>query len=95
MADRIPDCLGQHLGGVDGGGQVTFFGSKLFAFEIQKLDDGRSMVYIPSSPSAFSGITQILPPDQITYLDVPVTKIIEITENFGHGAEKLLNEKKI
>lgn len=59
-------------------------------FEIQKLPDGRSMVFIPSSPSPFSGITQVLPPEQVTYLDVPVTKIIEVTENFGHGIDKLL-----
>lgn len=65
-----------------------------FGFEIQKLEDGRCVVFIPSSPSAFSGITQVLPSDQVTYLDVPVTKIIEITENFGHGAENLLSEKR-
>lgn len=63
------------------------------AFEIQKLADGRSMVYIPSSPSPWSGITQVLPAEQITYLDVPVTKIIELTENFGYGVDELLASK--
>jgi uncharacterized membrane protein len=61
-----------------------------FGFEIQKLRDGRSMVYIPSVPSPWSGITQVLPPDQITYLDVPVTKIIELAENYGYGLEDAL-----
>jgi len=60
------------------------------ALEIEKLPDGRSMIYIPSAPSAWSGITQILPADQITYLDVPVTKVMELTEKFGHGADALL-----
>ncbi len=64
-----------------------------FGFEIQKLADGRSMVFIPSSPSAFTGVTQVLPLEQITYLDVPVSKIIEIAENFGYGADKLLGQK--
>jgi uncharacterized membrane protein len=64
-------------------------------FEIQKLPDGRSMVFIPSSPSPFSGITQLLPPEQVTYLDVPVTKIIEVTENFGHGIDKLLPNESV
>jgi uncharacterized membrane protein len=63
------------------------------ALEIEKLPDGRSMVYIPSAPSAWSGITQILPPEQITYLDVPVTKVLELTEKFGHGADQLLRHK--
>lgn len=64
-----------------------------FGFEIQKLPDGRSMVFIPSTPSPFSGITQVLPAEQITYLNIPVTKIIELTENFGHGAAAILAEK--
>jgi uncharacterized membrane protein len=63
-------------------------------FEIQKLTDGRSVVFIPSVPSPFSGITQVLPPDQVTYLDIPVTKIIEVTENFGHGSAELLQDKQ-
>jgi len=63
------------------------------ALEMQKLPDGRSMIYIPSSPSPWSGITQILPADQITYLDIPVTKVIELTEKYGHGVEELLRTK--
>ena len=59
-------------------------------FEIQKLSDGRSVIYIPSVPSPWSGITQVLPAEQITYLDVPITKIIELTENYGHGMEDVL-----
>ena len=63
-------------------------------FEIQKLQDGRSVVFIPSAPSPFSGITQVLPPEQVCYLDVPINMIIEATENFGHGMEKLLAARK-
>ena len=62
-------------------------------FEMQKLPDGRSVIYIPSAPSPWSGVTQILPADQVTYLDVPVTKIIEITESYGHGVGELLAAK--
>ena len=64
------------------------------ALEIEKLPDGRSMVYIPSSPSPWSGITRILPADQITYVDVPVTKILELTEKFGHGVDAILQNKR-
>jgi len=63
-------------------------------FEMQKLPDGRSVIYIPSAPSPWSGVTQVLPPDQVTYLNVPVTKIIEITENYGHGVGELLSCKE-
>ena len=51
------------------------------------------MVFMPSVPSPFSGITQVLPPEQITYLDIPVSKIIEVTENFGYGADQLIKGK--
>lgn len=64
------------------------------ALEIEKLPDGRSTVYIPSAPNAWSGITQILPADQITYLDVPVTSIMELTEKFGHGVDTILQSKQ-
>jgi len=64
------------------------------ALEIEKLPDGRSMIYIPSAPSSWSGITQILPADQITYIDVPVTKVLELTEKYGHGVDAILGHKQ-
>jgi uncharacterized membrane protein len=64
------------------------------ALEIEKLPDGRSMVYIPSAPSPWSGVTQILPAEQLTYLDVPITRVLEITEKYGHGVDELLQSKR-
>jgi uncharacterized membrane protein len=63
-------------------------------YEIEKLPDGRSMVFIPSPPNPFSGITQVLPPEQVTYLDVSLKQIMEVTENFGHGVHEILTKKK-
>jgi uncharacterized membrane protein len=62
-------------------------------FEIQKLPDGRSMVYIPSVPNTWSGITQVLPADQITYLDTSVTAVMELVERYGLGVDDLLAKK--
>ena len=59
-------------------------------FEVQKLADGRSMVFIPSVPNTWTGITQILPPDQVTYLDTSITSVMEHTEKYGYGVEELL-----
>jgi uncharacterized membrane protein len=64
-------------------------------FEVEKLSDDRSTIYIPSTPSPWSGITMVLPADEVTYLDVPVTKLIEVTENYGHGMEEILASKVI
>jgi len=62
-------------------------------FEVQKLSDGRSMVFIPSVPNMWSGITQILPADQITDLDAPFTSVMELSERYGLGAEELISKK--
>jgi len=64
-------------------------------FEIQKLPDGRSMVFIPSVPNTLSGITQILPPDQITYLDAQFPEIMELVERYGFGVGALLEKKMV
>lgn len=74
---------------------ITMGTAERIGFEIQKLPDGRSMIFLPSTPSPFSGITQVFPPDQVTYLNVPATQIIEVTENFGHGIDKLLSPENI
>ena len=71
---------------------LTLGSAQRIGLEVQQLEDGRSMVYLPSSPSTWSGITQMLPADQITYIDVPVTKVMELTEKFGHGVDELLDK---
>ncbi len=63
-------------------------------YEIEILPDGRSMVFIPSPPNPFSGITQVLPPQQVTYLDVSLKDVMEVTENFGYGSHKILSRKR-
>lgn len=63
-------------------------------FEIQKLPDDRSVVFIPSAPNPYSGITQVLPADQIAYLEVPIKAILEVSENFGHGLPEVLASRK-
>jgi len=59
-------------------------------FEVQRLDDGRSVVFLPESPSAFTGITQVIPAEELTYLDVPLKRIVECSQNYGHGLAELV-----
>ena len=58
--------------------------------EIEQLEDGRSVVFIPSPPNRFSGITQIMPADQVEYLDVSVMEIMDYTEQYNRGTDALL-----
>ena len=52
------------------------------------------MVFIPSAPNPFSGITQVLPPEQVIYLNVSAMMIVEASENFGHGMGAVLAARK-
>ena len=58
--------------------------------EIEKLQDGRSVIFIPTPPNRFAGITQIMPADQIEYLDVSVMEIMDYTEQYNRGTDALL-----
>lgn len=69
---------------------LTLGTAQRIGFEVQKLPDGRSMVFIPSVPNTWTGITQILPPDQVTYLDTSITSVMDHVESYGYGADKLL-----
>ena len=58
--------------------------------EIEKLQDGRSVIFIPTPPNRFAGITQIMPADQIEYLNVSVMEIMDYTEQYNRGTDALL-----
>ncbi len=62
--------------------------------EIEQLADGRSVVFIPSPPNRFSGITQIVPADQIEYLDVSVMDVMDYTEQYNRGTDALLEGRR-
>ena len=72
---------------------LTLDTAERIGFEVQKLPDGRSMIFFPGVPNPFSGLTQILPADQVTYLDVPIADVMDLSENYGFGAGELLAKK--
>jgi len=59
-------------------------------FEMQKLPDGRSVVYLPGSPNTWSGITLIVNPDQIEYLHVPLKEMMDLFEGYGFNTATVL-----
>lgn len=69
---------------------ITLGDIQRIGLEIEQLEDGRSVVFIPSPPNRFSGVTQIVPADQIAYLDVSVMEIMDYTEQYNRGTDALL-----
>ncbi len=69
---------------------ITLGTVQRIGLEIEQLEDGRSVVFMPSPPNRFSGITQIVPADQVEYLDVSVMEIMDYTEQYNRGTDALL-----
>ncbi len=71
---------------------LTLGNTQRIGLEIEKLKDGRSVIYTPSTPNPLSGITQIVPAKLIEYLDVPVMSIMDYTEKYSRDTDKLLSK---
>jgi uncharacterized membrane protein len=63
------------------------------AFEIERLADGRHVIYLPSPPSPMSGLVQVYPTEQIVYLDVPATSVVDWVQQYGRGTDQLINKQ--
>ncbi|KAA9131936.1 DUF502 domain-containing protein [Marinihelvus fidelis] len=69
---------------------VRFDDSERVGLEMQRLEDGRVITYIPSCPSAWSGVTHLVEPSRVTALDISVRQVMELVEQYGFGANTAL-----
>jgi len=69
---------------------ATFGTSARIGLEIERLEDDRVVVMIPSSPNPWSGPVHIMPSDRVQRLDLPITGYMENIERFGQGMNELL-----
>jgi uncharacterized membrane protein len=60
------------------------------AFIIEKLDDGRFTIFVPSVPTPFAGAVYILSPERVHALDVPFTQAIQSISRWGSGSKDLV-----
>lgn len=58
--------------------------------EVERIGDDRVAVYFPGSPNAWSGVVEIVPTDQLEYIDKPMMSIIEHAEQLGRGSHDML-----
>ncbi len=60
------------------------------AFEVERLDDGRVVVFLPGSPEAWSGSVMIMTADRIEPLPISVVAAIQNVRSRGRGTVELL-----
>ena len=60
------------------------------AFIIEKLDDGRYTVFVPSIPTPFAGAVYVLEAKRVHPVDVPFTQALQVISRWGSGAKDLV-----
>jgi len=60
------------------------------AFIIERLNDGRFTVFVPSAPTPFTGAVYILSADRVHPLNVPFVRAIQTLSRWGSGAKELV-----
>jgi uncharacterized membrane protein len=69
---------------------VSLGSTARIGLEIEPVDDERMVVYFPGSPNAWSGIVQIVPRQQLKYINASMMSVIEHAEQLGRGTNKLV-----
>lgn len=59
------------------------------AFIIEKFEDGRYTVFVPSIPTPLAGAVYILEGQRVHPVDVPFTRAIQVVSRWGSGARDL------
>lgn len=60
------------------------------AFIIEKFDDGRYTIFVPSIPTPFAGAVYVTEASRVHPLDVPFTQALNTVSRWGSGARNLV-----
>ena len=69
---------------------ATFDDAARIGLEIERIEDGRVVVMLPTSPNPWSGMVHIMAPEHVQRLDLPMTAYVENIERFGQATGELL-----
>lgn len=67
---------------------VRFDDYEQMAFEVERLED-RVVLFLPGSPSAWSGASLIVAADRVTKLNLPPHQVVSLLRVMGRGSAKL------
>ena len=65
-------------------------GALVPAFIIEKLDDGRYTIFVPSIPTPFAGAVHVIEGKRVHPVDVPFTQALQVISRWGSGAKDLV-----
>jgi len=69
---------------------AQFDDHELIAFDIERLDDGRVVLYLPGAPDAWSGSVVLVAPDRVQPLDIDAAELAKAMQGLGLGTAALL-----
>ncbi len=72
---------------------VQFDDAWQIGFLVERISDGRVVVFIPAVPSPWTGGAFIFEEKRVKPLNVPSTAVMKSLQRLGEGAGSLLNEK--
>jgi uncharacterized membrane protein len=70
---------------------VSFDDHQLIAFDIERLHDGRAVLYLPGAPDAWSGSVVLVAPERIEPLDADSAAVTRALQRLGAGTAALLH----
>ena len=70
--------------------KVRFDDSWQLAFEIDRIEGGDVVIFLPGAPDPWSGSVCIVTEDRVTPLDIPVKSAVDLMKRLGKGATGVL-----
>ena len=69
---------------------ATFDDNQLIGFDMERLDDGRVVLYVPGAPDAWSGSVLLVVPERVQPLDIDAADLAKTMQGLGLGTAALL-----
>ena len=69
---------------------VSFDDHQLIAFDMERLDDGRAVLYLPGAPDAWSGSVALVAAERLQPLDIDAAELAKALQGLGLGMAALL-----
>jgi len=71
---------------------VSFDDHQLIAFDIERLHDGRAVIYLPGAPDTWSGSVVLVTPERVESLNIDSAALARSLQGLGQGTAALLRE---